>query len=77
MELKEFAQLLKEQYYDAAEITFDEDTNIRSIGSFDSLTGMAMLVEIKDRFGLDIDEATWKTLNTPREILNYINSQKS
>ena len=43
MELQEFTALMKEQYYDAAEITFDEDTDIRSIGSFDSLTGMSMI----------------------------------
>jgi len=76
MELQEFTALMKEQYYDATEITFDEDTDIRSIGSFDSLTGMSMMLAIKDNFDLDIDEKMWKGLNTPRQILDYINSQK-
>jgi acyl carrier protein len=76
MELKEFAELMKEQYYDAAEITFDEDTDIRSIGSFDSLTGMSMMLAIKDNFDLDIDEKQWKSLSTPRQIFEFINSQK-
>lgn len=76
MELEKFAELLKEQYFDSASIEFGVDTDIRSIESFDSLTGMSMLVVIKDEFDLDIDEATWKTLNTPRDILDYIQSQK-
>lgn len=76
MELQEFTMLLKEQYYDAAEITFDADTDIRSIGSFDSLTGMAMMLAIKDNFGLDIDEKQWKSMSTPREILDFIISKK-
>lgn len=76
MELQEFTALMKEQYYDSAEITFDEDTDIRSIGSFDSLTGMSMMLAIKDNFDLDIDEKQWKSLSTPRQILNFINYQK-
>ena len=76
MELQEFTALMKEQYYDAAEISFDEDTDIRSIGSFDSLTGMSMMLVIKDNFDLDIDEKQWKRMSTPRQILDYINSLK-
>ena len=76
MELQEFTELMKEQYYDAAEITFDADTDIRTIESFDSLTGMSMMLAIKDNFDLDIDEKLWKSLSTPRQILDFINSQK-
>ncbi len=76
MELQEFTELMKEQYYDAAEITFDADTDIRTIESFDSLTGMSMMLAIKDNFDMDIDEKQWKSLSTPRQILDYINSQK-
>ena len=76
MELQEFTALMKEQYYNAAEISFDADTNIRSIDSFDSLTGMSMMLVIKDNFDIDIDDKQWKKLNTAREILNFINSMK-
>lgn len=76
MELQEFTALLKDQYYDVAEITFNEDTDIRSIGSFDSLTGMSMMLAIKDNFDLDIDEKQWKSMSTPRQILDFINSQR-
>jgi acyl carrier protein len=76
MELQEFTTLLKDQYYDAAEITFNEDTDIRSIESFDSLTGMSMMLAIKDNFDLDIDEKQWKSMSTPRQILEFINSQR-
>ena len=76
MELQEFTALMKEQYYDAAEISFDEDTDIRSIESFDSLTGMSMMLAIKDNFDLDIDEKQCKRMSTPRQILDFINSQK-
>lgn len=76
MELQEFTALLKDQYYDAAEISFNEDTDIRSIESFDSLTGMSMMLAIKDNFDLDIDEKQWKSMSTPRQILEFINSQR-
>lgn len=76
MELKEFTALMKEQYFDAADIVFDEDTDIRSIESFDSLTGMSMMLVIKDNFDLDIDEKQWKSMSTPRQIFEFINSQK-
>lgn len=76
MELQEFTALLKDQYYDAADISFDDDTDIRSIESFDSLTGMSMMLAIKDNFDLDINDKQWKSMSTPRQILDYINSQK-
>ena len=76
MDIQEFTALLKDQYYDASEITFDADTDIRSIESFDSLTGMSMMLAIKDNFDLDIDEKQWKSMSTPREIFEYVNSQK-
>ena len=76
MDLQEFTSLMKEQYYDASEIVFDANTDIRSISSFDSLTGMSMMLAIKDNFNIDIDEKQWKSLSTPREIYDFINSQK-
>ena len=60
MELNEFLSKFKEQYID----------------SYDSLTGMAILVMIKDNFNIDITDEDYKNLRTVREVYNYIQDMK-
>jgi acyl carrier protein len=77
MEINEFVKLIKEQYYDADSIEMSAQTDIRSIESFDSLTGMAILVEIKDATGVELTDDEWKSLHTVEEIYNYVISKKA
>ncbi|WP_243348773.1 acyl carrier protein [Parabacteroides sp. FAFU027] len=72
MEIKKFTQKIKEQFIDAEQIEIEEDTFFRNIDSYDSLTGMAILVMIQDDFGLIITEDKFKGLNTPIDLYNYI-----
>lgn len=76
MELNEFLSKFKEQYIDSESILLNADDNFRDIDSYDSLTGMAILVMIKDNFNIDITDEDYKNLHTVREVYNYIQDIK-
>jgi acyl carrier protein len=76
MELNEFLSKFKEQYIDSESILLNADDNFRDIDSYDSLTGMAILVMIKDNFNIDITDEDYKNLHTVREVYNYIQDMK-
>lgn len=76
MEISEFIAKFKEQFIDAESIEVNDSTLFRKIESYDSLTGMAILVMIQDEFDLIISEDIYKTLNTPGELFDYILSNK-
>lgn len=75
MELNEFLLKFKEQYVDASSIELSNDSDFRAVESYDSLTGMAILVMIQDEFGVSISEEQYKALPSVRELYNYIQSQ--
>jgi len=74
MELTDFLLKFKTQYIDADSIILESDSMFRDIDSYDSLTGMAILVMIKDEFGIDIPDEVFLLLQTPRKIFEYIQS---
>ncbi len=76
MELSEFLTKFKEQYVDSDSITLSEDDDFRNIESYDSLTGMAILIMIKDNFNIEISEEDYKKLHTVKELYNYIQNKK-
>lgn len=76
MVLSEFAEKIKAQFIDADQIEVTETTNFREIGSYDSLTGMSILVMIQDEFDLVIEEDIFKSLNTPKDVFEFIQSKK-
>jgi acyl carrier protein len=73
--MEKFVEKFKEQFIDADEITVEKDTKFRNIDSYDSLTGMAIILMIEDEYGVKIEDEVYKKLNTPEEIFNYINQQ--
>jgi acyl carrier protein len=75
MELNEFLKKFKEQYIDGDEIVLDSDMDFRKIDSYDSLTGMSIIVMIKDEFDMDITNEKWKELRSVKEVYNYILSE--
>jgi acyl carrier protein len=76
MTLSDFSEKFREQFIDADEITLDAATEFRRIDSYDSLTGMALIVMIKDNFDLDISDDEWKKLRTVEEVFTYIRQNK-
>ena len=72
--MKTFLEKFKDQFIDSDSIELAEDTFFRNIDSYDSLTGMAIIIMIEDEYGLRIDDTVYKSLKTPKEIFNYIHS---
>ena len=70
--LNEFLSLFKEQYIDGNVIQLSINDNFRLIDSYDSLTGMALLVMIQDNYNLNITEDKWQELHTVKEVYDYI-----
>jgi len=76
MELSDFLQAFKEQYADYEEIELTADMDFRTIDSYDSLTGMAILVMVKDEFGIEMTDDEYKSLHTVREVYDYVTVKK-
>ncbi len=72
--METFLEKFKDQFIDSDSIELAEDTFFRNIDSYDSLTGMAIIIMIEDEYGLRIDDTVYKSLKTPKEIFNYIHS---
>lgn len=62
----------KSQFIDGDEIEIDESTEFRKIDSWDSLTGMAVLVMIKDVYGIDMPERDLKNCLTVANIFEFV-----
>jgi acyl carrier protein len=72
MELNDFLNLFKEQYIDGESIELSATDNFRDIDSYDSLTGMAILVMIKDTFDVSLSDDEFKSLHTVSEVFDHI-----
>jgi acyl carrier protein len=72
----EFTKKFQNQYFDTDTFELTPDTDFRQIDSWDSLTGMAVLVMIKDDYGVDITAETFKTLKTVKDVYSLIESAR-
>ncbi len=73
----DFTAKFHEQYFDAETFDMNSETEFRQINSWDSLTGMAVLVMIKDDYGVDIPAETFKGMKTVNEVFDYVNAAKN
>ena len=71
-----FIEDFKSQFIDGDSITVDASTDFRQFDSWDSLTGMAVLVMIKDEYGIDITDSDLKKCKTVGDIISLV-SKKS
>jgi acyl carrier protein len=74
MDISKFLSDFSDQFEDA-DLEINESDNFREIGSWDSLTGMAVLCMIESNYGVTISIDDFKNLKTPREIFEYIQSR--
>ena len=71
-----FIEKFKEQFFDGDDIEVTPQTEFRELGSWDSLTGMAVLVMIKDEYGVDMPDTALKACNTVEDIYKYVINNK-
>ena len=74
--INEFTKKFQNQYFDADTFDLHPETDFRQIDSWDSLTGMAVLVMIKDDYGVDITAETFKTLKTVNDVYTLVESAR-
>lgn len=72
----EFTKKFQNQYFDADTFDLHPETDFRQIGSWDSLTGMAVLVMIKDDYCVDITAEIFKTLKTVNDVYALVQSAR-
>jgi acyl carrier protein len=71
-----FISQFKEQFIDADEISIDGETQFRQLPTWDSLTGMSVLVMIQDEYGVEMKDKDLKACNTVEDIYNFVSLQK-
>lgn len=74
MDKSAFLEKVKEQYLDAVD-GLDFDANFREMGSYDSLTGMTIMVMIKDDYGVDLTEAEYRSKKTLQELFDFVSEK--
>lgn len=75
MENKTFLEKFKEQFIDCDDISIELDSNFRDIDSFDSLTGMAIIMMIEDEYGTKIEDQEFKSCKTVQELFDLVQSK--
>lgn len=75
MESKAFLEKFTEQFIDFDDITIELDSNFRDIDSFDSLTGMAIIMMIEDEYEKKIEDQEFKSCKTVQELFDLVQSK--
>ncbi len=75
MENKTFLEKFTEQFIDCDDITIELDSNFRDIDSFDSLTGMAIIMMIEDEYEKKIEDQEFKSCKTVQELFDLVQSK--
>jgi acyl carrier protein len=75
MESKAFLEKFTEQFIDCDDISIDLNSNFRDIDSFDSLTGMAIIMMIEDEYGKKIEDQEFKSCKTVQELFDLVQSK--
>ena len=70
--INEFVEKFKDQFIDADEFELDAQSEFRKIDSWDSLTGMAILVMIKDEFKVDFSENKFRECKTVQDVYDEV-----
>jgi len=76
MDKEIFLHNVRQQFIDPDDIELSFDSDFRKIESYDSLTGMTILVMLKDDFGVDITEAEYKTKITVGDLYEFVLTHK-
>jgi len=75
MEIEKFVNNFKDQFIDGDEISFKLETEFRLIESWDSLTGMSIIVMIRDIYGVDVTDFEFKSCKTVLEVFELVASK--
>jgi len=75
MEPNVFLENFKKQFIDGDKLEIAMKTEFRQIESYDSLTGMTIIVMIKDEYNVDITDNEYKSQKSINDLFNLIQSK--
>ncbi len=76
MKKEDFLTVIRDQFLEDDLNLITLDVNFRTLDSWDSLTGMAILAVIEDDFKITIPIEIFKKLNTVQELYEYVISKQ-
>jgi acyl carrier protein len=74
--MEKFIKDFAEQLFDQNEIGLNNNTVFRDLEDWDSLTAMAVIAMVQDRYNIKIDVANFNKLTTIGDLYQYINENK-
>jgi acyl carrier protein len=72
-----FYRDFQNEFIDPENLMIDDTTAFRKIGSWDSLTGMALFVMIQDKYAMQFSDADFKSCITAGDVLGRIKKYQS
>jgi len=72
MNLIDFTSSVQSQFMGGETLNFSPDTDFRDNDLFDSLTGMSILVMIKDNFNYQMSVPDFLKCKTSADLFNFI-----
>ena len=75
MTFESFLEKFNEQLIEDDLTIVKAETNFRNLGSWDSLTAMAVITMIEDEYKVKIKEDIFKSFKTVEDIYNYVSSE--
>lgn len=76
MEKLKFIADIRNQFENPEKVQIDFETIFRNIDDYDSLTGMSILVILKDEYGVDIPDDQYRRLATVEDLYNYVRDKQ-
>ncbi len=71
-DINKLVEVVQEQFVNASEISLTAETNFKQLDTFDSLTGMCIIVAIKDEFDKEINDEQFRNITTVSELYQLV-----
>lgn len=76
MNAETFINNVRQQFIDPDDVSLEMSSEFRQNDSYDSLTGMTIMVMIKDEYGIDISESDYRSKKTIQELYDFVLQNK-
>ena len=72
MNKDEFIENVRQQFVDAEELTLTMDSQFRNFETYDSLTGMTIMVMLEDEYSVNISDSDFSSKKTVNDLYEYV-----
>jgi acyl carrier protein len=76
MDKEKFIENVKNQFEEPEEVTLSMESDFRSSESYDSLTGMTIMVMLKDEYNVDITDEEYISKKTVQDLYDFVQQTK-